>query len=105
LRCSGAGQATNQQPRARTHTSAFVPSDCRAGSGAHHRADHGAGHAALLGSLAGGDAADALVGIVSALHVVGAEVVKALAGAGQHHHAGAARHGGAGGDEQEQGKR
>jgi hypothetical protein len=104
LRCSGAGQATDQKPRARTHAGAFVPSDCRAGGGAHRRADHGAGHAALLGSLAGCYATDACERIVPALDIVGAKAVKAFARAGQHHDAGTGRHGGAGGNEQGQGE-
>jgi hypothetical protein len=105
LRCAGARQATDQQPGARAHAGTFVPSDRCAGSSAYHGADHCAGHSALLGRLAGGYAADALVGIVPAIHIVGAKVVKAFSRAGQHHHAGAARHAGAGGNEQGQGER
>jgi glutathione S-transferase len=104
LRCFGAGQATDQKTRACTHGGAFLPTDRRAGSCAHHRTDHGAFHSAILGSLAGCYATDAREGVVPALHVVGAKVVKALVRAGQHHHAGAARHGSAGSHEQGHGE-
>jgi len=89
-------ESANQEPRARSHRGALLTADRRTGNRAKRGADHGAAYPALRGGLACGNAADAFEGIVPACHVVSAKLVKAFAGAGQHHHVGPARHRGAG---------
>jgi len=92
-------QSANQEPCARAHRSALLTADRCTGSCANCGADHRAAYPALRSGVAGRYAANAFKGIVSACHVVGAELVKALVGAGQGHHVGSTRHRGAGSDQ------
>src|SRR6185436_8801987 len=64
-------------------------------------ADHGTGHRFVLGLLAGGGAADLVVGVNAAIIVVAAELVEGFPGAGKHQDSRTAgRRGGARSEEQ-----
>jgi hypothetical protein len=105
LRRFSAGQAAHQESGACTHPRALVPADGRTRCGAYDRADHRTFHPAIAGRLAGRYAANTVESIVPALHIVGAKLVKAFAGARQNHHAGTGWYCGAGCEQQGQGER
>lgn len=70
------------------------------GERADRSADHGAAHRGVFSRLSSGRATDLGVRILPAVAIVVAKLIKALAGAGQHHDARTGRHGDAAGEPQ-----
>ena len=101
-----AGHAAGDQAHAGAHAGALRAVDRSAGGGADQRTDQRTGHAGIDRRIIGSRGADRLAGIVAAHRLVGAELVKALVGAGQRHQARPGRNADAGGEtEQQQGRK
>ena len=95
-----ARNAADQQSGACARGHAAASADDGSGKRTDGSADHGAFHCAVRLRLLRRCAADLTAGELPAVHVVGAELVEALAGARHHHHAGAAVHAHAGAQQQ-----